>query len=250
MKRLHTIAEVRDWRALDGTVGFVPTMGALHEGHLSLIEKARREDDSTLVSVFVNPTQFNDPKDLERYPRPLAEDLALLEKAGASAVFLPRAEEVYADNYRFQVTESEDSRVLEGAHRPGHFNGVLTVVLKLFQIAQPTRAYFGEKDFQQLRLIQDMARALFLPLTVVPCATVREADGLAMSSRNRLLSAAEREKAPLIYRALQSPSLVEARALLDSAGFRVDYLEERWGRRLIAAHLGGVRLIDNIGVGA
>jgi pantoate--beta-alanine ligase len=243
MKSLTSVEAVRAWRRQQkGTVGFVPTMGALHAGHLALVERSKRECESTVVSIFVNPTQFNDPKDLDKYPRTLEADLELLE-GHADVVFLPQAEEIYADQYRFQLRESTSSQILCGATRPGHFDGVLTVVMKLFQIVQPNKAYFGEKDFQQLRLIQDMARAYFLEMDVVACPTVREADGLAMSSRNRLLSPAEREKAPLLYRALQSP---QAWQILTDAGFRVDYVEEHWGRRFGAAFLGNVRLIDNV----
>ncbi|MBX3020751.1 MAG: pantoate--beta-alanine ligase [Bdellovibrionales bacterium] len=250
MKRLDLIAELSTWRdKAPGRVGFVPTMGALHAGHLALVERAAKECDQILVSIFVNPTQFNDPKDLEKYPRTLERDLELLKAAGADAVFLPQAKEIYNDAYRFEIREKDFSRELCGATRPGHFEGVLTVVMKLFQLARPDRSYFGEKDFQQLTLIQDMARAFFLPIEVVPCPTVREADGLAMSSRNILLTPAEREKAPLLYRTLTSAATVEeARHQLQEAGFRVDYVEEKRGRRFAAAFLGGVRLIDNVQV--
>lgn len=229
-------------------VGFIPTMGALHQGHLSLIEKARRECDQVAVSIFVNPTQFNDPKDLEHYPRPLNEDLALLENAGVQVAFIPSAEEIYADKYRFELNEKENSSVLCGASRPGHFNGVLTVVLKLFHLVQPHRAYFGEKDFQQLQLIRDMTQALFMPIEIIAGPTVREPDGLAMSSRNRRLSPAERDIAPRLYRHLQNTTkpLDETRKDMEADGFRVDYLEDHWGRRFVAAFLGSVRLIDNV----
>ena len=246
MIQLKSVAEVRTW-GQDKQIGFVPTMGALHAGHLSLLAQAKAENKVGLVSIFVNPTQFNDKKDLEHYPRPLNEDLELLQQNGSDAVFLPRAEELYADQYRYKIQEAEFSQHLCGAHRPGHFDGVLTVMMKLLQIVQPKRAYFGEKDFQQLQLIRDMATAFFLPIEIVGVQTLREADGLAQSSRNRLLAAPEREKAPLVYRALRLP-VGEGRALLEQNGFKVDYLEERAGRRLVAAHLGAVRLIDNVEV--
>lgn len=229
------------------SVGFVPTMGALHAGHFSLIERSKNECDRTVVSIFVNPTQFNNPQDLEKYPRPIEQDLALLKSAGVGAVFLPRAEEMYADAYRFELREKELSRVLCGPTRPGHFEGVLTVVMKLFGIVSPSKAYFGEKDYQQLRLIKDMAAAFFLDTEVIACPTLREADGLAMSSRNLLLSAEHREKAALIYKLLAGPGTAgEVSAALTAAGFKVDYVEDHWGRRFVAAFLGNVRLIDNV----
>jgi pantoate--beta-alanine ligase len=248
MKRLDSIAELRDYRqAWTKPVGFVPTMGALHAGHRTLIERAKAECETVVVSIFVNPTQFNEPKDLNRYPRPLGQDLAMLEEAGVDAVFLPTSSEMYADQFRFEVREKRLSLVLCGPKRPGHFEGVLTVVAKLFNLIQPDKAYFGEKDYQQLRLIQDMVSALFMNVEVVPVATVREADGLAMSSRNLLLSAEERERAPLVYRTLKSAkTAAEATDILTNAGFRVDYIEEHWGRRFAAAYLGSVRLIDNV----
>lgn len=249
MKRLETISDLMNWRAGRTEVGFVPTMGALHNGHLKLVSRAKAENADVVVSIFVNPTQFNDPKDLEKYPRPIERDLDLLKAAGVDAVFLPKREEIYNDAYRFEIREKEFSRELCGASRPGHFEGVLTIVMKLFQLVEPDRAYFGEKDFQQLSLIQDMVKAFFLPLEIVPCPTVREADGLAMSSRNLLLTAEERERAPLLYRLLSSgASLEEIRQKLTDGGFRVDYVEEKRGRRFAAAYLGSVRLIDNVQV--
>jgi pantoate--beta-alanine ligase len=222
-------------------------MGALHEGHLSLLRRSRSENDRTLVSIFVNPTQFDDPADLARYPRTIEDDLRLLRAEGTDFVLLPREEDLYPDRYRYRVIETEDSRVLEGAHRPGHFDAVLTVVLKLLQIASAHRAYFGEKDWQQLRLVRGMAEALFLPTAVVACPTVREPDGLAVSSRNRRLSASDRGKAGEFYRALVSaPTPDDARRLLAGNGFAVDYIEDWDGRRLGAVRLGGVRLIDNV----
>lgn len=229
------------------SLGFVPTMGALHDGHRSLVERSRAENDRTLVSIFVNPTQFDDPADLARYPRVIDDDLAMLRAAGADFVFLPTEPMLYADAYRYRVTEQERSRVLEGAHRPGHFDGVLTVVLKLLLIAGADRAYFGEKDWQQLDLVRGMVDAFFVPTTIVPCPTVRERDGLALSSRNARLSAAEREKAPRFHQVLSTaPTADAAASALRAAGFVVDYVEDRDGRRLGAVHLGGVRLIDNV----
>lgn len=252
MKLIESVKDIQHERATRaGYVGFVPTMGALHDGHLSLIERAKAENDHVIVSVFVNPTQFNDKNDLEKYPRPIERDLALLRDARVDIAFLPRPEEVYADKYRFKVSENEFSRQLCGAHRPGHFDGVLTVVLKLFQLTGPDRAYFGEKDYQQLQLIKDMSAALFLDIEIVACPTKREADGLAMSSRNLRLSPEQREIAPKIYQVLRSLSArradaSQARRDLEAAGFRVDYVEKHFGRWFAAAFLGDVRLIDNL----
>ena len=232
------------------TLGFVPTMGALHEGHVSLVRRSKDSNDRTLVSIFVNPTQFDDPADLARYPRTLDDDLHLLREEGADFVYLPPLPELYRDGYRYRVIETECSRELEGASRPGHFDGVLTVVLKLLQIAAADRAYFGEKDWQQLALVRGMVGAFYLPTEVVACPTVREADGLALSSRNRRLAPADRLKAPLFYRTLRTARSASAAAdALHEAGFVVDYVEDRDGRRLGAVRLGGVRLIDNVSLG-
>lgn len=231
-----------------GRLGFVPTMGALHEGHASLIRRSRADNTSTVVSIYVNPTQFDDPADLEKYPRTLERDFALAAGAGATHVLALAGNSLYPDGYRFRMEDtSEDCSVLEGAHRPGHFTGMLTVVLKLLQLVSPSRAYFGEKDFQQLRLVQAMANALFMPVEIVACPTVRERDGLAMSSRNTRLSPEERKQAPLLYELLSSTlDSKEVRLRLERAGWSVDYVEERWGRRLAAARLGTVRLLDNV----
>jgi pantoate--beta-alanine ligase len=243
---------VAEWterrRALAGrSIGLVPTMGALHRGHVSLVERCRRENDIVVVSIFVNPSQFNDPKDLERYPRALEQDLALLADLGADEVLVPRAEELYPQGYRFRVDEDCMTTAMEGVSRPGFLQGVMTVVLKLLNLVRPDRAYFGEKDYQQLQVVTDMAKDFFLSTEIVACPTVRAASGLAESSRNALLSAAARCQAAALYRALTSSSNAgEARQMLEAAGFVVDYVEEHWGRRFAAAHLEGVRLIDNV----
>lgn len=243
--RAERAAEVRAGR----TLGFVPTMGALHRGHASLVSRSRAENDLTLVSIFVNPTQFDDAADLAGYPRSLDADVEMLRAEGADFVLVPRERDLYPDGYRYRVGERELSAVLEGAHRPGHFDGVLTVVLKLLGIASADRAYFGEKDWQQLALVRGMADAFFLKTEIVGCAIVREADGLAMSSRNRRLSQPDRARAPLFHDALgTAPSAEDARQRLLAAGFEVDYVEERDGRRLGAVRLGGIRLIDNVEV--
>ncbi len=228
------------------SVGFVPTMGALHEGHRALLARARAENQRVVLSIFVNPAQFNDPKDLEQYPRTLEADLAL---AGGLVddVIVPEAGELYPDQYRYRVTEDHMSRELEGAHRPGHFDGVLTVVLKLLNLVQPQRAYFGEKDWQQLQLVRGMAEALLLPVEIISCETVRDIDGLALSSRNRRLSPAARRRAARFPQVLRSEAVAaDAATRLRVAGFEVDYVEDRAGVRLGAVRFEGVRLIDNV----
>jgi pantoate--beta-alanine ligase len=246
-RTLDTWIAQRDSLLRDGRrIGFVPTMGALHAGHLSLVERSRRENDVTLVSVFVNPTQFNDPKDFERYPVRLEQDAEFLRKAGADHVLAPTRELMYPDGFAFRVEESEYSRHLEGEHRPGHFTGMLTVVLKLLQLAQARHAYFGEKDYQQLELIRRMARAFFLTTEIVGCPTLRHEDGLAMSSRNELLSAPARAQAPRFAQLMRSSATAaEVAAALAREGFGVDYVADFHGRRLGAVRLDGVRLIDN-----
>ncbi|MGE4130189.1 MAG: pantoate--beta-alanine ligase [Bdellovibrionales bacterium] len=251
MTVIRTLPELREWRTqtTDRPLGFVPTMGALHDGHLELVRIAQKKTSEVIVSLFVNPTQFNDPQDFQTYPRTEANDLALLEKVGVSAVFIPSPHVVYPSGNDMKINEEEISSMLCGRFRPGHFSGVLTVVMKLFQMVQPTHAFFGEKDYQQLKIIQKLVSEFFLPIEIVPCPTVREPDGLAMSSRNVRLSPAERELAPQLFQILsRAPSSDQAEQDLSEAGFNVEYVEEHWGRRLAAAHLGKVRLIDNVEV--
>lgn len=249
---MKLVSDLDVWRQerarLEGrTIGLVPTMGALHEGHLELVARSARECDRTVVSVFVNAPQFNDAGDLARYPRELEADARLAESAGADLLLAPAHEAMYEDGFRYRVTETELSRTLEGAHRPGHFDGVLTVVLKLLNLVRPHRAYFGEKDYQQYELVAGMAAALFLEVEIVPCPTVRDPDGLALSSRNRLLEGEARRRAPLFPELLASGAPPEeVRRRLEEAGFTVDYVEDVGGRRFGAVHLGGVRLIDNM----
>ncbi|MGA0001863.1 MAG: pantoate--beta-alanine ligase [Steroidobacteraceae bacterium] len=252
MKLCDTLAGWQAFRApLGGRVGFVPTMGCLHAGHASLVARSLQECDHTILSIFVNPAQFNDPKDLERYPRTLDADLALARELGVDAVLLPVPAMLYPDGYAYRVQEMEFSTSLCGASRPGHFTGVLTVVMKLLNLVQPTRAYFGEKDHQQLELIRGMAAAFFMNVEIVGCATVRDADGLALSSRNRLLDAKARQTALGLVGALrEARSDEEAIQRLTHSGLAVDYVETRGGRRYAAVRVetpsGIVRLIDNL----
>jgi len=256
MRVWNNVAEWMEYRRtlVGRSIGFVPTMGALHRGHGSLVERCRRENDVAVVSIFVNPTQFNDPADLDRYPRTVESDLALLQSLGADEVIAPAASDIYPRGNRFRVephasanTGDDSANLMEGAFRPGFLTGVMTVVLKLLNIVRADRAYFGEKDYQQLRVVTEMAHDFFLATEIVPCTTVREASGLAESSRNRLLSAEAKVKAACLYRALMSGlTAAEARTNLEACGFTVDYVEEHWGRRFAAAFLDGVRLIDNV----
>jgi pantoate--beta-alanine ligase len=245
---MHVSKTLAEWQGrrrelANVSIGFVPTMGALHDGHASLIRRCRAENDVVVVSVFVNPTQFDDAGDLEQYPRTMESDLALLRGAGADEVLVPTTNDLYPNGYQFKLTAPGLTDVMEGAHRPGFFEGVMTIVLKLFNLVRADRAYFGEKDYQQMRIIAAMVWDLFLPTEIIACPTVRETSGLALSSRNARLSPGARKKAALISSALRSEN---ARSILEDAGFTVDYVEEHWGRRLTAVFIDGVRLIDNV----
>ena len=251
VKALHALA---DWRrirpALKGSLGFVPTMGALHAGHAALLKRCVRENDLSVASIFVNPAQFNDPEDLASYPDSLEEDLKLCASLGMDYVLIPSREEIYADGGRYRIEETQFSRELCGAHRPGHFAGVLSVVMKLLNLVRPERAYFGEKDYQQYLLVRDMAAAFFLDTEILPCETVRAEDGLALSSRNARLGRRERKLAARLNALLRSPRTDgEIAEQLAGLGFSVDYVATRFGRRFAAASLpcpgGAVRLIDN-----
>ena len=257
------------------TIGLVPTMGALHKGHLSLIKKAIEENDTVVVSIFVNPTQFNNPTDLQRYPRTLDADTALIATVDKNViVFAPEVTDIYGNDVAAQHFDFGNlDKVMEGASRPGHFDGVGTIVKKLFEIVMPNRAYFGEKDFQQLLIIKKMVQQTGLPVTIVPCPIVRNEDGLALSSRNALLSPAMKERATFIYRTLlaakerfatDSPTSVEAwvnDVFAKETDFQLEYFtitdadtllhitqkeEGKNYRAFIVVHAEGVRLIDNI----
>ncbi len=249
---MNIVTEISAWQAIrktlaDQRIGFIPTMGHLHAGHLSLCERSLQENDLTVVSIFVNPTQFNHANDFVHYPRTVESDIECLQEAGVQYVLMPKSSAIYHDEYAVQITEVEDSSVLEGEYRPGHFTGMLTVVLKLLNLVHPQRAYFGEKDYQQLLLIKKMVSALFLPIEIIGCETVRAEDGLALSSRNSRFTLEQRQKAPQFSFNLQSADdAATITQRLQELGFKVDYIVEKWGRRLGAIWLDDVRLIDNI----
>lgn len=277
MKLIQTIKELRcelDALRKEGkTVGLVPTMGALHEGHASLVRRAVDENDVVVVSDFVNPTQFNDKNDLLKYPRTLEADCELLEKEGADFVFAPSVEEVYPEPDTRQFSYAPLDTVMEGKYRPGHFNGVCQIVSKLFMMVEPDRAYFGEKDFQQLAIIREMVKSLEMPIMIVGCPIVRESDGLALSSRNARLSEEQRKQALNISKTLfksqeyatthsvaETQQFVE-KAIANSEGLELEYFELVDGTTLqkisnweetnyavgcITVFCGEVRLIDNI----
>jgi pantoate--beta-alanine ligase len=275
---LRTVAEVRalarGWKAAGEMVGVVPTMGALHDGHLSLARRARAECDRVITTIFVNPKQFNNPDDLKKYPRTEEADAALLATIPVDAIFAPLPEEVYPEGYITTVSVGGVSEPLEGRMRPGHFDGVATVVTKLFGMTLADRGYFGQKDWQQLQVVLRLVRDLNLPVKVVGCETIRDADGLALSSRNVRLTEAGRVKAPVLYAAITAAAedirkgqsdrmaIREAAETIRGAGFdRVEYIElrdaetlmpsddpSRPRRMLAACWLDGVRLIDNIPV--
>ena len=249
MKVIKTVEEFKQIRkSLENkSVGFVPTMGGLHDGHLSLIQRAIKENDVSVVSVYLNPTQFNDKKDLETYPANFDDDCALLEKAGVDYLFAPTYPVMYPDDYKYMLTEKDFSKELCGAKRPGHFDGVLTVVMKLFNIVRPTNAYFGEKDYQQFKLLEGMVKAFFMDVKLVPCPIVREANGLAISSRNRKLSDKGIAMAPKFHEILAAGgSEEEIASNLEKAGFKVDYVTIKNNRLYAAVFLEEVRLIDNL----
>ncbi len=274
----RTLSELRDitkpWQMGNARIGVVPTMGALHDGHLSLVEAAKKDCDHVIVTIFVNPMQFNNPDDLENYPRTEHDDAKKLERFDIDTLYVPDGPQMYPDGFATTVTVAGLTDVLCGTHRPGHFDGVATVVAKLFLQTAATDAYFGEKDYQQLQIVRRMASDLDIPITVHGCPTIREIDGLAMSSRNLLLSDRSRIKAPALSEEMErivgemakgTPfSRLQDAAIkrIENSGFtKVEYLEVRANdnlelldtptrpaRLLAAAWLAGVRLIDNIAV--
>lgn len=273
MKVCTTVQETRKVRAAFGTVGFVPTMGFLHEGHLSLVRKAKAENDAVIVSLFVNPIQFGSPDDLANYPRAIEQDKALLAREGVDMVFIPEVSELYPSGFATSVEVKDVALKMEGASRPGHFAGVATVLTKFFNIIAPQKAYFGQKDAQQCAVIERFVQDLDIPVEIKTMPTWREEDGLAYSSRNARLTAAERAKAPALYKALcvaqtlvhggeRSRAVLEAamkQVLLEAGLSEIDYAtivnpetfepeEQITGNALalLAVHLGAVRLIDNL----
>ncbi|MEE4350090.1 MAG: pantoate--beta-alanine ligase [Pacificimonas sp.] len=279
MDTIRTVADLRDWiqgeRIYGRTIGLVPTMGALHAGHMQLVKAARQKSDRVITSIFVNPAQFGPGEDFEAYPRGEAEDAAKLRAAGSDVLFAPSRSEMYPGGFAANVTVAGLDGVLCGASRPGHFDGVATVVTKLFNQVRPNFAFFGEKDWQQLAIIRRVAADLDQNTEIIGVPTVREDDGLAMSSRNRYLSAAERAAASTLPRALQkaaadiadgkavADALAAARGSLTEAGFTVQYLElrheetletlaqpEEGARLFVATKIGMTRLIDNLPVSA
>lgn len=264
---------ITNLKSSNKTIGFVPTMGALHDGHISLVNQSKNENDFTIVSIFVNPTQFNNPDDLKKYPRTEEADIALLESAGTDAVFIPSVEMIYpqgqiSETFQFHGLENQ----MEGKFRPGHFDGVATVVKKFFEIIQPSRAYFGEKDFQQLRIIQEMVKQFNLPVEIIPVPIKRESDGLAMSSRNMRLTPKMRQESVIINKILseaksflKNHSVAETKVFV-SEEFKKTHLELEYFeiadeahllpvsevekevkiRGFIAAFAGEIRLIDNM----
>lgn len=263
MKIFRTAKALQKWRAQippRKSLGFVPTMGCLHEGHLDLVRRSQKECDKSLVSIFVNPTQFGKGEDFEAYPRTEKEDLKLLRECKVEAVFIPKSpQEIYPLKSSFEIkAPKEFSETMEGKYRPGHFDGVASVVFRLFSISRPDRAFFGEKDFQQLQLIRFLVKDFQLPVVIRAVPTRREESGLALSSRNHYFNPVQREEAAYLHECLQSSNdLAEAKQRLMTRGFQVEYLEswkedlsfptrdypQRW---LVAARFHGVRLIDNL----
>jgi len=273
VKKLILSTLTKTWRQQGKRIGFVPTMGALHEGHISLIKTSTKENDKTVVSIFVNPAQFNDPEDLKRYPRNLEKDIKLLETTCCDVVFIPEVEEIYPEPCKLTFDFCYLETIMEGAKRPGHFKGVGQVLSILFEAIQPDRAYFGQKDFQQIAVVKALLNQLSMNMEIISCPTVREEDGLAMSSRNSLLQEEHRKNAPHIYRTLQHAvrlaSTMDVDALkqwvIDEINantfLKTEYFEivdeitlrpvKTWENNnkkvgCIAVYAGQIRLIDNV----
>lgn len=249
---MKIVTDISQWIKLrkslpkDKSIGVVMTMGTLHKGHLSLVEKSKKENDITIVTIFLNPTQFNNQSDFINYPKTWEEDIFLLEKAEVDFLLAPIKEDIYPDDYNYQISEKSLSKILCGKSRPGHFDGVLTIVMKLLQLTQADKAYFGEKDFQQLYLIKEMTKAFFVPTEIIGCPIIREADGLAFSSRNLRLSEKGREKARIFAELIKlNKPLKQIEKQLEQNDIQVDYLEEHFERRFAAVLIEEVRLIDN-----
>ena len=254
MKTVKTKKELQEfikcWKAKNLTIGFVPTMGALHEGHLSLVKLALEKADRVVASVFVNPTQFAPHEDFNTYPREKEKDIAGLEEAGGHLVYLPSTIEIYPEGPASTLKAGQAAQGLESDFRPGHFDGVLTVVHHLFEQVKPDMAVFGEKDFQQLQVIREMVKAQNMPIDIIGAPIIRDKHGLALSSRNAYLSDEElkiaRQLNKILFEAVQTGDIETAKNKLLSAGFtKIDYIETRWSRLLAAAWIGKTRLIDN-----
>ncbi|AAO89975.1 pantoate--beta-alanine ligase [Coxiella burnetii] len=245
------IEALSDWQSIrktinDLSVGFVPTMGNLHAGHLSLLERSKCENTITVLSLFINPTQFNDKNDFKNYPRTLAQDIAMAEENGIDYVLAPTDDALYPDQYAYKITNSTINNQ-EAEFRPRHFDGVLTVVMKLLLLVKPTRAYFGEKDYQQLQLVKGLAEAFFLDTEIIGCKIVRNEFGLPLSSRNRRLTEDQYQLAQRFSEIFHSDlSCDEIKNALIQEGIIVDYIEDYNERRFAAVHVGDIRLIDNI----
>lgn len=252
---MNIVTKLEDWYTIrknnnNKSIGFVHTMGHLHAGHLSLCARSQAENEKTVLAIFVNAKQFNQIEDFNHYPRTIEEDKALLRAQKVDYLLLLDTETIYGDDYQIQVCDTSNlSKALEAKFRPGHFTGMLTVVLKYLNIVKPRRSYYGEKDFQQLLLIKKMAQALFLETEIVSCPTVRDTDGLALSSRNTRLNSKQRIQAslfPIILKNASNPE--DAIKQLKVLGFKVDYVADYWGKRLGAVYVGKVRLIDALSI--
>ncbi|NKB47178.1 MAG: pantoate--beta-alanine ligase [Legionellales bacterium] len=245
------ITSMIQWQTMraqcNASLGFVPTMGNFHAGHLALMQQARQTNEQVVVSVFVNPLQFNDPNDYLHYPRTLTEDFQMATQQGVDYLFAPTHDQLYPKNMMYRIEEQDVSQLLEGAHRPGHFAGMLTIVMKLLQIIKPQRAYFGEKDYQQLQLVRGLVQAFFLETDIVGCPTVRDDSGLPLSSRNRRLSPAgltvARQFAQMFHQPMKP--LLQIKQQLQALPMELEYLIEYEQRRWVATRIEGTRLIDN-----
>lgn len=252
---MHIFDSIESWRTFrkslspNTKLGFAPTMGNLHQGHASLFAASKKTNDLTASSLFVNPTQFNNPDDFKLYPRTLESDFALMEQSGIDFCILPENDVLYADGYRYQLIETTLCQMMEGAQRPSHFNGVLTVVMKLLQLIKPSVAYFGEKDYQQYLLIKGMVEAFFMDITVELCPTVREASGLAYSSRNTRLTKEQKTMAEIFAKIFhKNQPCATIIAELQNQGIEVEYVQEYLNRRFAAVKIGDIRLIDNYSI--
>ena len=249
-KNTVIVESLSDWsmhrKNISGSIGLVTTMGNLHDGHMSLLKHSLADNEVTVLTIYVNPKQFNEEFDFQNYPNTQAGDIKKATELGVDFIILPKTTMMYPDDFHYKVSEDHLSAMLEGEHRLGHFEAVLTAVLKFFMLVKPNCAYFGEKDYQQLKLIEGMVAAFFLDIKIVAVKTIRSEKGLALSSRNTRLSAAGLQKAELFPKILTSPqSCDEIKKELIHLGFKVDYIREHAGRRLGAVWVEGIRLIDN-----